>query len=255
MKVVAITQARMTSTRLPGKVMKIVAGKSLLAHHVERVARAHTIDAVVVATTTNSTDDVIAAWCATEGVACHRGPEDDVLRRYVGAARAHRADVVVRVTSDCPLIDPEVIDRTVSRFIERAGELDYASNRLVQTYPRGLDTEVLSARALFDADREAVEPADREHVTLFVWRQPNRFRLLNVSSGGDYSQHRWTVDTPEDFELVRRMIEDLCPTNPEFGWRDCLACLDRNPDWFALNAHVRQKELGLSLESAAPARG
>ena len=243
MKVVAITQARMTSTRLPGKVLREAAGRSLLGHHIERVRRAATVDEVVVATTANATDDVIAGWCAREGVAVFRGSEHDVLSRYVGAANEHDADVVVRVTSDCPLIDPEVIDLTVRAFAAEALDCDYASNRIVHTYPRGLDTEVLWRSVLNTAAREATDAPDREHVTLFVWRQPERFRLVNLQADGDYSRHRWTVDTPEDFELMRRIIEDLYPRRPAFTFADCLDCIRRHPDWPSINAHVEQKEI------------
>jgi spore coat polysaccharide biosynthesis protein SpsF len=242
-KVVAITQARMTSTRLPGKVMRTVSGKTLLAHHVERVRRAKTLDEVVVATTTKQTDDVIASWCKDTGVPVHRGSEEDVLYRYAEAATIHSADVVVRVTSDCPIIDPEVIDQTVGRFLEKSESYDYASNRIVHTFPRGQDIEVLHYRTLMFAHLFATDPADREHVTLHVWRQPQRFRLLNVPNAVDESVHRWTVDTPEDFELIRRLIDDLYPRKPDFGMQDCLAALRRHPDWTAINAHIQQKEV------------
>jgi len=242
-KVVAITQARMTSTRLPGKVMLEVAGRSLLGHHIDRVRRAATVDEVVVATTTNASDDVIAAWCDREEVAVFRGSENDVLSRYAGAARRHDADVIVRVTSDCPLIDPGVIDRTVRAFAAAALECDYASNRIVQTYPRGLDTEVVWRSVLNTTDQEVSDPSDREHVTLFVWRQPERFRLVNVSADGDYSRHRWTVDTQDDYELVRRILEELYPRRPDFTFADCLDCIRRHADWPSINAHVLQKEI------------
>ena len=242
MKVVAITQARMTSTRLPGKVLLEAAGKPLLAHHVERTRRARMIDEVVVATTTNASDEPIVAWGAAHGVPVFRGSEHDVLSRYAGAAVLHNADVVVRVTSDCPLIDPDVIDETVSAFLKDADRLDYASNRILQTFPRGLDTEVLHTSTLNTADIEATAPSDREHVTLFIWRQPERFRLLNVPNNTDESRHRWTVDTPADLDLVRRIINELYSQRPDFTWRDCLACFDQHPDWFTINAHVEQKD-------------
>ena len=254
MRVIAITQARMTSSRLPGKVMRKAAGKTLLAHHVDRVRRARTLDAIVVATTNNAADDVIADWCDEAEVPVYRGSERDVLARYAEVAAEYEADVVVRVTSDCPLIDPDVMDATISAFLAASSAYDYASNRIVQTFPRGLDTEVLPAPILFLADREATLAADREHVTLFVCRQPERFRLLNVPADSDWGQHRWTVDTAEDFELVRRMLEDLMPDRPKFTLGDCLDCIGRHPDWPAINAHVRQKEVRLETGAVPGSR-
>jgi spore coat polysaccharide biosynthesis protein SpsF len=243
LKVVAITQARMTSTRLPGKIMMKAGGKPLLSHHLERLGRAETIDEIILATTENSADDPTAELGERLGVTVFRGSEHDVLARCHGAATAAEADVVVRVTSDCPLIDPEVTDRTVGTFLDRADELDYVSNRLVHTYPRGLDTEVLHFSALDEAYTEATDPADREHVTLFVWRQPERYRLLNVPCDRDLSHHRWTVDTKEDFELMSRMIEALYPTNPAFGLDASIALLDQHPEWSDLNAQIQQKPI------------
>ena len=240
MRVAAITQARIGSSRLPGKVLLPILGRSLLEYHVERVARAKLVDKVVVATTTRPADDAIEAACAKLDVSVFRGSEDDVLARYAGAAAAHNADVVVRVTSDCPLIDPEIIDRTVAEFLRRAPDIDYVSNRLVTTFPRGLDTEVLSRAALDAAAADATDPDDREHVTLFVWRQPQRFRLANVANAVDLSHHRWTVDEPADLELMKRIITDVYPRNPNFGLQDCLDTLARHPDWASINSEVKQ---------------
>ena len=240
-RVVAITQARMNSQRLPGKVLLEVASRPLLQHHLERVRRAETLDEVVVATTVNATDDPIVELCRELDVRCVRGPEVDVLGRYVLAAKASAATTVVRVTSDCPMIDPGIIDLTVNGFLSAAPDVDYASNRLVQTFPRGLDTEVLSAALLTEVDREATQGADREHVTLFVWRQPERFRLLNVPFGKDASDHRWTVDTPEDFELIRRMIEACEDEYGAYRLEDALGIADRHPKWREINENVQQK--------------
>jgi spore coat polysaccharide biosynthesis protein SpsF len=243
LKVVAITQARMTSTRLPGKIMMEAAGKTLLEHHLERLRRAGTIDEIVLATTENSEDDPTADLGNQLGVSVFRGSEHDVLARYHGAAKASDADVVVRVTSDCPLIDPQVTDRTVQAFLDQSAELDYVSNRLVHTFPRGLDTEVLHFAALDEAFNEATDRPDREHVTLFVWRQPDRYRLLNVACDRDLSRHRWTVDTKEDFDLMARMIDALYPDDPEFGMEAGIALLDQHPEWSTWNAHIEQKPI------------
>jgi spore coat polysaccharide biosynthesis protein SpsF len=240
-KVVAITQARMTSTRLPGKVMRQVLGKPLLHYHLERVRRAKRLDGLVVATTTNDVDEPIVALAGRLGLPVFRGSEHDVLARYFGAAQRYSADVVVRVTSDNPLIDPRIIDQTVGRYIELSPNVDYCSNRLPPSYPRGMDVEVLSFRSLAEAHREAVEPDDREHVTLFVWRQDKRYRVANVPYHSDQSRHRWTVDTPEDFELIRRILEAVVPSKADFTLEDCLDVIADHPEWPELNRHVEQK--------------
>jgi spore coat polysaccharide biosynthesis protein SpsF len=242
-KSLAIVQARMASTRLPSKVLRTVLGKPLLEYQIERLARAKTLDGIVVATTEGDGDDPIVALCRRLGVPCHRGPEDDVLARYHGAAKAYGADPVARVTADCPLIDPEVVDRIVARYREGEGACDYVSNTLRRTYPRGLDVEVFSFGALAAAHREATLPSDREHVTAFLYRRPERFRLVNVESGEDLGHHRWTVDTPEDFRLIAIVLESLYPSNPGFGMRDVLALLEADPSLERINAHVEQKPL------------
>lgn len=243
MKVVAITQARMNSTRLPGKVLKTILDRTLLDWHVSRVSRAQRVDQVVVATTTNAVDDAICDHASALGAAVFRGPEDDVLARYAGAVRAVGADVVVRVTSDCPLIDPAVIDSTIDTFLTAQPKADYGCNRLPQTYPRGMDTEVLSAGTLLETDRIARDPQDREHVTLFVWRQPDRYRIVNAPYHTDQSRHRWTVDTPEDFELIRQILMGVVPAHPDFTLQDCLAFLARHPELENINRHIEQKKV------------
>lgn len=241
MRTVIIVQARMTSTRLPGKVLKPVLGKPLLEYQIERLRRVQRADAVVIATTTNATDEPIVALCDRLSVPSVRGSEADVLARYHQAAIAHQADVVVRVTSDCPLIDPAVIDQTLQFFQAQAEPWDYVSNSLTRTYPRGMDTEVFSANALHIAFEEATAPPDREHVTPFLYHRGDRFRLGSVTNPEDHSHHRWTVDTPEDFELIRRILEALYPSKPQFTLADALALLADHPDWSQINAHIEQK--------------
>lgn len=244
MKTVIVVQARMTSTRLPGKVVKTVLDKSLLEYMIERLRRVSHADGLVVATTSNATDDPIVSLCDTLGVDWFRGSEEDVLARYHGAASQAGAEAVVRVTSDCPLIDPAVIDGVIATFHDRMPEIDYVSNVLIRSFPRGMDTEVFSFKALDQAFREATEAPQREHVTPFINRQPDRFRIEHISHHPDLSRHRWTVDTPEDFELIERMLTALYPTRPAFDMSDCLALLDAHPDWSSLNAHVEQKQYG-----------
>lgn len=242
-RIVIIVQARMSSTRLPGKVLLEVLGKPLLEYQIERLRRVRQADQIVVATTINAADDPITALCMRMGVPFWRGSEHDVLARYHDAARAHRAEVVVRVTSDCPLIDPSVIDATIAHYLRHRAQLDYVSNSLERSFPRGLDTEVFSFDALAEAFAEAVDPAEREHVTPFLYRRPQRYRLGNVACREDLSRHRWTVDTPQDFELIDRIIGALHPILPQFGLWDAAAWLKGRPELCALNAHVEQKRL------------
>jgi len=244
MRTVILVQARMTSTRLPGKVLKTVLGKPLLEYQIERLQRVRLADAVVIATTTNDTDDPIVALCDRLSVSCVRGSEEDVLGRYYEGAIAHQADVIVRVTSDCPLIDPAIIDRVIQTYLDGAGAFDYVSNALQRTYPRGMDTEVFSFSALKEAYQESTAPPDREHVTPFINRRPERYRFGHVYDKTDTSHHRWTVDTPEDFELIRRILESIYPTNPHFSMHDCLEVLQQHPDWSLLNTHIEQKQYG-----------
>ena len=239
MKTLIIVQARMTSTRLPGKVLLPLAGEPMLVRLLERLRRVQRAQGIVIATTTNASDDAIAELCAQRGVPCHRGSEHDVLSRYAEAARLNGADTVVRITSDCPLIDPALIDRVIAAYEE--GGCDYVSNMLPPTWPYGMAVEVFGAAALAQAHAEATQAAEREHVTPFLYWHPERYRLRNFASPVDLSQHRWTVDTPEDYELVRRLFDHLMPTHPHFIQADVLALLGQHPDWIGINQHIRQK--------------
>lgn len=243
MHVVAIVQARMTSTRLPGKVLLEVEGKPLLAYLVERLRRARTINEICIATTVNETDDVLAEFCEEQGINCFRGSEHDVLSRYYHAAVESKADVVVRITSDCPLIDPVVVDRVVDAYLNKDEEFDYVSNSLQRTYPRGMDTEVFSFKVLEEAYNQASKPYEREHVTPYLYQHPERFRLLNVTFEECQAQHRWTVDTHEDFELVKLLLMAGLELNPIFTLEDLLDIIQRNPEWSTLNQYIEQKKL------------
>ena len=247
MKPIIIVQARMTSTRLPEKVLREVLNKPLLEYLVERLRRTRLASGIVIATTTNDTDVPIVELCKRLKVQIYRGPEDDVLARYHGAAREHNADPVVRVTSDCPVIDPEIIDRVLGVFLENAGQYDYVSNAQVRSYPRGMDTEVFSFKALHEAFTESTAQPDREHVTPFIYRRPERYHMANVIFEQDRSRHRWTVDTPEDFDLIKRIIEALYPVKRDFTLRDMLDLIDRHPDWPLINEHIEQKKLDKRL--------
>ena len=240
MRIVAIIQARMGSTRLPGKVLKDLAGETVLARVVNRTQRAKLLHDLVVATTDKPADDRIVEECARLEIACFRGDEADVLDRYYRAAQRFAADVIVRITSDCPLIDPETTDKTIAAFLE--ARPDYASNTLVRTYPRGLDTEVMSSGALGRAWREARKPYEREHVTPYIYQHPAEFKLLSVTEDADHSGHRWTLDTPEDLEFVRAIFGRF-KDHASFIWRDVLDLLDREPELMELNRSVLQKRL------------
>lgn len=238
-KIIPIIQARMGSTRLPCKVLEDLAGEPMLACVVNRTRRAKTLDTVVVATTTQPVDDAIVRLCEKQGWPFFRGSEEDVLDRYYHAASAFRADVVVRITSDCPLIEPEIIDKVVSEFVSSRLEVDYVSNTLVRTFPQGLDVEVMSFAALEKAWQEDHNPAWREHVTQYIWRQPEKFKIRNVANDTNYSYMRWTVDTPEDLAFIRRIYEHF--QNDTFTWKDVLRLLEMHPEWLEINQHVQQR--------------
>jgi spore coat polysaccharide biosynthesis protein SpsF len=238
-KVVAIIQARVGSTRLPAKVLADIQGHPMLWHVVERTRAAGTLDEVVVATTTQPGDDVIVAFCREQGVECFRGSENDVLDRYYRAALLHDAQAVVRITSDCPLIDPTIVDKTVTAFLKERP--DYASNSVDRTYPRGLDTEVMTFDALELAWREARQVYERVHVTPYLYEIPGKFRVLSVTGDKDYSACRWTVDTPQDLEFVRAVYARM--GSEKFLWSDVLKVLEREPELAEINRSIAQKEL------------
>lgn len=244
MKVVAIIQARLGSTRLPGKVLRDLCGKPMIGHVVERAHRILKVEHVQVAISEEPSDDELFAHLSGyKRIGITRGPEDDVLARYWKAANETSADIIVRITADCPLLSPAVSSRVVARYLERVPEVDFTSNTLRRTFPRGLDSEVFSFEALEEAYREARTPSDREHVTPFIWRQPTRFHLFSVEDREDRSDHRWTVDTEEDFELVKRIFEDLYEDGMVFEYEETLDCLKRHPDWTQINLHIEQKPI------------
>ena len=239
MNVVAIIQARMGSTRLPSKVLEDLAGEPMLARVVNRTRRAKTLDTVVVATTTQPVDDAIVRLCEKQGWPFFRGSEEDVLDRYYQTAAAYEASVIVRVTSDCPLIDAEVIDKVVQRFFSLYPDIDYVSNGMQRTFPRGLDVEVMSFAALERAWQEDNNPAWREHVTPYIRRHPEKFKIRNVANDVDYSHMRWTVDTIEDLTFVRKIYDHF--QNDTFTWGEVLHLLEMHPKWLEINRHVQQK--------------
>lgn len=238
--VVLIDQARMGATRLPGKVLKEVLGKPLLAYQIERLKQSTFIDTIVIATTTNPQDDVIADSAFKNHVDVFRGSEEDVLNRYAETASQFNADVVVRITSDCPIIDPQVIDNCIQLFLEHP-ELDYVSNTIDRTFPRGMDVEVFSRKALDISEKQAKRIPEREHVTPYIYQHLDLFKIAHFKNAEDLSHYRITVDTPEDFELLKRIIETLYPTDPHFNLDSIIELLTKHPDWITLNAEIKQK--------------
>lgn len=236
--VVAIVQARTGSSRLPGKVLESIAGATMLARVIERLAYADSIDKVVVATTREPGDDAVVREADRRGAAIFRGPVDDVLARYTGAARAYDAGAIVRVTSDCPLIDPAVVDDVVALLA--AGGTDYASNTHARSFPRGLDVEAFHRDTLERIDRLATSPAAREHVTAYVLEAPARFATAQLIAPHDDSDLRWTVDTPEDLALARALYAE-CGAGVHVPYRTVVSRVRARPELAALNAAIVQK--------------
>ena len=243
MKRVLIIQARMTSKRLPGKVMMDIAGKPMLTRLVERLRQCRSVNEIVIATTTNNSDDPIVDVARQEQVAWFRGSEHDVLSRFVGAARQAKAEVVVRVTADCPLIDPAVTDRVVEELVENATKCDYASNVLRRTFPRGLDVEAFFWDVLLRIDRLAQSQPAREHVTL-VPRSERRdlFLCRSVEDDQDNSDLRWTVDTAADLELVRALYKALNMDARVAYYPEILAYVREHSELAHMNADVKTWE-------------
>lgn len=235
MKVIAIIQARMGSKRLPGKVMKKIIGIPVLIHDLERIGRMKTIDKIVVATTLLSEDDVIVNTVKnySENIGIYRGSENNVLNRYYKAAKEFKADVIVRITSDCPLIDPNISDLVVEKYSD--GRCDYCSNNLLKTYPHGLDTEVFSFEALEKAEKESKDSYEKEHVTLYIINNPDKFRLLNVKNDKNLRDLRWTLDYPEDLTLIKEIYNKLYHQNGFFWMHDILKLLENEPDLVEIN--------------------
>ena len=241
MNTVITIEARMSSTRLPGKVLEPILGHPMLALMIERLSRVRLADEIVVATSDNPADDPIVELARRLNVAWFRGSEMDVLDRVLQSARQIKADLIVETTGDCPLIDPETIDRVIETFLENS--VDYCSNMLKRTYPRGMDVQVFPLSVLEKVAQLTHDPVDREHVSLYIYQHPEQFRLLNVAS--DLPPHigelRLTVDKTEDLELIKRIYEALYPTRPAFRLKDILDLLDRRPELVEINRHVKQQ--------------
>jgi spore coat polysaccharide biosynthesis protein SpsF len=244
MRTVAIIQARMGSTRLPGKVMKKLCGKSVLEHVIRRVQACRFLDDVVIATTSSPADDVIVAEAERCDAKWFRGNEEDVLDRYYRAAKKFQANVVVRVTSDCPLFDPEVLGEMIIKFqLENSSHnnLDYLSNTMKRTFPLGLDAEVFKFSTLQKAHSDSKQGYEREHVTPFIYEHPEIFSIYRYEGSEDLSCHRWTLDTEDDFRLINAIYSELYKENELFTTKQIIIFLKNNPELIKINAHIKQK--------------
>lgn len=237
-KVVAIVQARMGSTRLPGKVLMDVEGHTVLSRVVQRLSRASLVDEIIIATTTSPADSAIVAEAGRLGAKTFRGSESDVLKRYMQAAEASSADVIVRITSDCPLIDAGVVDDVVRTVL--ADHADFAYNDILHSFPRGLDVEAFSLAALRKVAEISTQKYEREHVTPAFYERPEIFKTVVVRSDADFSHYRWTLDTSEDLRLMRAIYAQFAGRD-DFGWREIVGLMQRSPELAAMNSHVVQK--------------
>ena len=237
--IVTVIQARCGSTRLPGKVMLPLCGKPLLFRMVQRVLAAQLAGTVVVATTQEQQDDPIVELCQKYDLNVFRGHSTDLLDRHYQAAKEYNADVVLKIPSDCPLIDPKIIDKTIQFYLRHQGEYDFVSNLHPATYPDGNDVEIMTINALEKAWKEAQKPLEREHTTPYFWENPTLFRQANLpwSSGLDYSMsHRWTIDYPEDYDFINKVYEELFPINATFALENILELLEQKPEIYQLNS-------------------
>ncbi|MCX7797109.1 MAG: glycosyltransferase family protein [Melioribacter sp.] len=238
MKIVTVIQARMSSTRLPGKVMLPILGKPLLIRMIERVKHSKFIGELVVATSQNPEDDQIELLCLEHNLNCFRGHLTDLLDRHYQVGKLYNADAVVKIPSDCPLIDPQIIDTVLKFYIENSDKYDYVSNLHPATYPDGNDVEVISFYALEKAWKEAKKDFEREHTTPYIWENPDKFRIGNVvwETGLDYSTtHRWTIDFEEDYIFIKRVYEELYEKDYPFGIYDILSLINQKPEIYEIN--------------------
>ena len=235
-KIATVIQARLGSSRLPGKVLLDLLGKPLLLRMIERVQASQLKGTIIVATTVETEDDVIEQLCRQKNILCYRGQKLDLLDRHYQAAKLLQADAVVKIPSDCPLIDSVVIDRVLKYFLEH--DFDYVSNLHPATYPDGNDVEVMTFNAIEKAWNEATRDLEREHTTPYFWENPGKFKIGNIAweTGLDYSMSdRWTIDYPEDFEFIKTVYQHLYPSNPHFGLPEIIDLTRQRPDIFALN--------------------
>lgn len=215
----------------------------MLSYVVERLRRVKNADSIILATTDKPLDDPLIDFCRKENLAYFRGSEEDVLDRFLRAGRECKADVIVRITADCPLNDPAIIDQVIAYFLKESPKYDYVSNTAVRTYPRGMDVEVFSMHSFEKIAKLAQLPEEREHVTPYYYRHPELFNLGSLLQSKNESDYRLTVDTQEDFRLISAIIQEIYPRKPDFNLEDIIAVLQKHPDWLKINAHIQQKAL------------
>ena len=241
MRIVSTIEARIGSTRLPEKTRKEIVGKPMLELLIERLKRARKIDEIVVATTTEPEDKVITELAERVGVKWFRGSSEDVLDRVLQAAKAYKADIIVEMTGDNPLLDPELVDEAISLYLK--GNYDYVSNAIKETYPDGLNVQVFSVKVLDEVARITNDPADRENVSLYIYEHPEKYRLYNMEAPPEYyhPEYRWTVDTEEDLQFVTAVYENLYYKKPDFSLADIMQLLKEKPELLKINTHIKQK--------------
>lgn len=239
-KVIALLQARTTSSRLPNKVLLPILGVPMILRQIERLQRADLINQVVVVTSTEVSDDGLAATCAENNILCFRGSLNDVLDRFYQAAKSIEPSHVIRLTADCPLADPELIDQVIQFYFD--GDFDYVSNAIEPTYPDGLDAEIFNYNSLCLAWSEAKLPSEREHVTPFIREHSQRFKIGSYKGETDLSSLRWTVDEQRDFTLIEKIYSMLYPSNPAFSTKDILVLLKENPELLMMNVDIIRNE-------------
>jgi spore coat polysaccharide biosynthesis protein SpsF len=242
MKTVIIVQARMGSTRFPGKIIKEVIGKPLILFQNERLKYVKNADLVVIATTTSIKDNKIVDLCKSNKIAYFRGDEDDVLARYYKTAKHYSADCIIRINADCPFIDPNIVNDLISIYWEKYPKYDYVANILEETYPLGLHIEVFSFETLSRANTLAKDLSEREHVTPFIYRNPDLFKLKSITYSENLSFHRWTIDFPEDLVFIDKIASQLYPKKPIFSMQDVIDYLKNKPELMNINKHYKKKQ-------------
>lgn len=238
-------QARMGSTRLPGKVLRPLMGRPMIQHIIERVQNGSSVKKTVVLTSVNQSDDALQRFCEKQGIEVFRGSEENVLERYYLAAKKYKPEVICRITGDCPVIDSQVLEAMAEKFKTLPtdhGEIHYLSNTLERTFPRGLDAEFFSMKCLEETYRQAHLPHQLEHVTPYIYENPQLFKLTNFKNNRDLSSLRLTVDTPEDFQLIEQIYKALWKENQTFYLDDIVNIMNKNPVWSKINEHVAQKK-------------
>lgn len=241
MKIIATIEARMTSTRLPGKVLKPITGRPVLELLIERLQRAKYLDEIVVATTINDTDEPIIDLCERLNIKYFRGSEEDVLKRVLDAAKSVSADLIVEITGDCPFVDPDIVDEYIQVFLN--GEYDYVSNTIRRSFPIGFDVQVFPVSVLEKVNALTFDPVDHEHVSIYIYEHPERYRLKNMEADEDmfWPNLGVTLDTQEDYELIRSIFEELYPQNNAFSALDVIKLLRGKPELISINRHIKRK--------------